>query len=116
MDEALTEQAESEDGRVSRAEQGSRNGLEREVQTKVLKSERDGVPLFLGFFYRGWCDGFREHVQSTVVWLWVGEWPYMLFPKMKCGRQALSLGPRFLPFQNDRRSDVGRSHFLLKPR
>lgn len=55
----------------------------------------------------------------------LGGWLYMLFPKMKCGRQALSLGPRFLPFQNDRRSDVGRayqycsgsrSHFLLKPR
>lgn len=46
---------------MSGTEQDSRNGLEQEVQAKVVRSEWDGVLLFLGFCCRSWCSGLREH-------------------------------------------------------
>lgn len=94
MGEALIEQAESE-------EQGEcvRTGLEgyrleQEVQTEVVRSEWDGVPLFLDFCCQGWCDGLRKRQECRVhiclTFLVGGEEPHMLFPKMKRDRQASS--------------------------
>lgn len=95
MGEALIEQRESEEAGWAGQDRAWGVWVGAGVQTEVMRSEWNGVPLFLDFCCLGWCDGLRKlqkcSVNICLTFLVRREEAHMLFPKMKCDRQALSI-------------------------